>query len=84
MFFGPQSVAAYKAALSGKTKVVGLGPKKAYVATTTRKGNGLVYALQAALDGAIARGEYQKVLARWGEQGEEVRQSEVNPPGITY
>ncbi|HBU7008160.1 TPA: ABC transporter substrate-binding protein, partial [Klebsiella oxytoca] len=47
-------------------------------------GNGLVYALQAALDGAIARGEYQKVLARWGEQGEEVRQSEVNPPGITY
>ncbi|MGM1327261.1 hypothetical protein ACS0TW_14955, partial [Klebsiella michiganensis] len=23
-------------------------------------------------------------LARWGEQGEEVTQSEVNPPGITY
>ena len=84
VFFGPQSVAAYKAALSGKTKVVGLGPKKAYVATTTKKGNGLVFALQAALDGAIARGEYQKVLARWGEQGEEVAQSQVNPPGITY
>nr|WP_287858875.1 transporter substrate-binding domain-containing protein [Klebsiella sp.] len=84
VFFGPQSVAAYKAALSGKTKVVGLGPKKAYVATTTKKGNGLVFALQAALDGAIARGEYQKVLARWGEQGEEVSQSEVNPRGITY
>lgn len=84
MFFGPQSVAAYKAALSGKTKVVGLGPKKAYVATTTKKGNGLVVALQAALNGAIARGEYQKVLARWGEQGEEVTQLTVNPPGITY
>lgn len=28
VFFGPQSVAAYKAALTGKTKVVGLGPKK--------------------------------------------------------
>jgi polar amino acid transport system substrate-binding protein len=55
VFFGPQSAAAYKAALSGTTKVVGLGPKKA-VATTTKKGNGLVYALQAALDGAIARG----------------------------
>ena len=77
-------MAAYKSALSGKTKVVGLGPKKAYVATTTKKGNGLVFALQAALDGAIARGEYQKVLARWGEQGEEVAQSQVNPPGITY
>ena len=84
VFFGPQSVAAYKAALSGKTKVVGLGPKKAYVATTTKKGNGLAPALQAALNGAIARGEYQKVLARWGEQGEEVTQSEVNPPGVTY
>ena len=38
----------------------------------------------AALNGAIERGEYQKVLARWGEQGEAVTQSEVNPPGITY
>ncbi|WP_434641322.1 transporter substrate-binding domain-containing protein [Klebsiella sp. I138] len=84
VFFGPQSTAAYKAALTGSTKVVGLGPKKAWVATTTKKGNGLVYALQAALDGAIARGEYQQVLARWGEQGEAVEQSQVNPPGITY
>ncbi|MDP1019407.1 hypothetical protein, partial [Klebsiella pneumoniae] len=24
------------------------------------------------------------VLARWGEQGEAVAQSVVNPPGITY
>jgi polar amino acid transport system substrate-binding protein len=84
VFFGPQSVSAYKAALTGKTRVVGLGPKKAWVATTTKKGNGLVYALQAALDGAIQRGEYQQVLARWGEQGEAVARSEVNPPGITY
>ena len=84
VFFGPQSVSAYKAALTGTTRVVGSGPKKAYVATTTKKGNELVYALQAALDGAIKRGDYQKVLARWGEQGEAVAQSEVNPPGITY
>ena len=84
VFFGPQSVAAYKAALTGKTSVVGLGPKKAYVATTTKKGNGLVYALQAALDGAAKSGEYQQVLDRWGEKGEEVEASEVNPPGITY
>ena len=84
VFFGPQSISAYKAALTGKTRVVGLGPKKAYVATTTKKGNGLVYALQAALDGAIKRGDYQKVLARWGEAGEAVTSSDVNPPGITY
>ena len=84
VMFGPQSVAAYKAALTGQTRVVGLGPKKAYVATTTKKGNGLVYALQAGLDAAIAQGSYQQVLARWGEQGEGVAESEVNPPGISY
>lgn len=84
VFFGPQSVSSYKAALTGKTKVVGLGPKKAWVATTTKKDNGLVYALQTALNGGIARGEVQQILARWGEGGEGVEQSEVNPPGITY
>ncbi|WP_318385592.1 transporter substrate-binding domain-containing protein [Enterobacter sp.] len=84
VFFGPQSVASYKAALTGKTKVVGLGPKKAFVATTTKKGNGLVVALKAALDGAIARGDYQRALARWGEAGEAVTTSQINPPGITY
>lgn len=82
--FGPQSVAAYKAALNGTTKVVGLGPKKTWVATTSKKGNGLVLALQAAINGAIARGEYQQVLARWGEQGEEVETSQVNPPGVNW
>ncbi|OUF54198.1 transporter substrate-binding domain-containing protein [Pluralibacter gergoviae] len=84
VLFGPQSVAAYKAALNGATKVVGLGPKKAFVAVTTKKGNGLVYAVQAAINGAIARGELATILARWGEEGESVGQSEVNPPGITY
>lgn len=82
--FGPQSVAAYKAALNGTTKVVGLGPKKTWVATTSKKGNGLVLALQAAINGAIARVEYQQVLARWGEQGEGVETSQVNPPGVNW
>ncbi|MDF2623990.1 MAG: transporter substrate-binding protein [Kosakonia cowanii] len=82
--FGPQSVAAYKAALNGTTKVVGLGPKKTWVATTSKKGNGLVLALQAAINGAIARGEYQQVLARWGEQGEGVDTSQVSPPGVNW
>ncbi|MRS15875.1 transporter substrate-binding domain-containing protein [Enterobacteriaceae bacterium RIT691] len=82
VFFGPQSISAYKAALSGKTTVVGLGPKKAYVATTTKKGNQLVYALQAALNGGIERGDVQRILARWGEGDEGVAQSVVNPPGI--
>ncbi len=82
--FGPQSAAAWKAALNGRTKVVGLGPKKALVATTTRKGNGLVVPLNQALNDAINNGNYAKILARWGESGEAVEKSEINPPGITY
>ncbi|KFD22461.1 periplasmic binding protein [Tatumella ptyseos ATCC 33301] len=84
VLFGPQAAASYKAALTGQTRVVGLGPKLAQVAVTTKKGNGLVYALQAALNSSIKNGTYQQVMTRWGEQKEAVTVSQVNPPGITY
>lgn len=82
--FGPQSLAAWKVASRGQTKIVGHGPFRAWVAVTTKKGNGLDVALQQAINGAIASGEYKQVLARWGEQEEAVETSQVNPPGIVY
>lgn len=82
--FGPHSVAAWKAASRGQIKIVGNGPVRAWVAVTTRKGNGLAPALQTALNNTIAAGQYQQVLARWGEQEEAITQSEVNPPGVVY
>lgn len=82
--FGPHSMAAWKAASRGQTKLVGSGPFRASVAVTTKKGNGLAPALQAALDGTITGGQYQQVLARWGEQDEAITHSTVNPPGIVY
>lgn len=82
--FGPHSMAAWKVASRGQTKLVGSGPFRAWVAVTTRKGNGLAPALQAALDNAIAGGQYQQVLARWGEQDEAISHSTINPPGIVY
>jgi len=82
--FGPQAAAAWKAALNGRSKVVGYSPYKAWVATTTLKGNGLVKALNQALNDAIASGNYQKILSRWGEAQEGVSSSQINPPGITY
>lgn len=82
--FGPQAAAAWKAALNGRSKVVGYSPYKAWVATTTLKGNGLVKALNQALNDAIASGHYQKILSRWGEAQEGVTSSQINPPGITY
>ncbi|PJZ03060.1 ABC transporter substrate-binding protein [Pantoea rodasii] len=82
--FGPQAMAAWKVASRGQTKIVGHGPFRAWVAVTTKKGNGLDTALQQAINGAIASGQYQQVLARWGEQEEGVEASQVNPPGIVY
>jgi len=82
--FGPHSMAAWKAASRGQTRLVGNGPFRAWVAVTTKKGNGLAPALQTALDGTIAGGQYRQVLARWGEQDEAVDHSLINPPGIVY
>ncbi len=78
--FGPQAMAAWKAASRGQTKVVGQGPYRAWVAVTTKKGNGLVAALQKAIEGTIQGGQYQQVLTRWGEQQEAVAHSQINPP----
>ncbi len=41
-----------------------------------------INAVQAALNGAIASGDYAKVLNRWGEGVESIPQSEINPPGL--
>lgn len=82
--FGPHSIAAWKVASRGQTRLVGNGPFRAWVAVTTKKGNGLAPALQAALDGTIAGGQYQQVLQRWGEQDEAIAHSTVNPQGIVY
>ena len=61
-FFGPNVIGAWKAALTGKTKLVGSvdggWPKAAHIAVTLKKGSGLVNAVQAALNGAIASGDY--------------------------
>lgn len=82
--FGPHSIAAYKAALNGQTRLVGSGPFRAWVAVTTKKGNRLAAALSASLNSAIDSGRYAQVLARWGEQDEAVKTSVINPEGIHY
>ena len=84
--FGPNVTGAYKAKLTGTTKLVGVvaggWPKTANVAVTLKKGGGLVEAVQASLNSAIASGSYQQVLDRWGESIEKIDHSEINPPGL--
>ncbi|WP_023640834.1 ABC transporter substrate-binding protein [Dickeya zeae] len=84
--FGPNVTGAYKAALNGQTRLVGTinggWPQVAHIAVTTRKGNGLVTALNTALNGVIQGGEYDQVLNRWGEGVERISHSEINPLGL--
>lgn len=85
-FFGPNVIGAWKAALTGKTRLVGSvdggWPKAAHIAVTVKKGSGLVEPVQTALNGAIRSGDYAKVLSRWGEGVESIPQSEINPAGL--
>ncbi|WP_380178590.1 ABC transporter substrate-binding protein [Kalamiella sp. sgz302252] len=84
--FGPNVTGAYKAKLTGTTKLVGVvaggWPKTANIAVTLKKGSGLVEAVQASLNSAIASGSYLQVLDRWGETVEKIDHSEINPPGL--
>ncbi len=85
-YFGPNVIGAWKAALTGKTKLVGSvdggWPKAAHIAVTLRKGSGLAQPVQTALNGAIKNGDYDKVLNRWGEGVERIPASEINPAGL--
>ncbi|MFC9428828.1 ABC transporter substrate-binding protein [Streptomyces sp. NPDC056987] len=86
-YFGPNPVAAYHAASTGQTEIIGTfsGAGDAIqgkIAATTRKGNGLIRPVQEALNTVIENGAYGKVLARWGLADEAVPSSELNPPGL--
>ncbi|WP_394940881.1 ABC transporter substrate-binding protein [Psychromicrobium sp. YIM B11713] len=84
--FGPNATGAYKAAVTRKTKLLGLvpggWPVTAEIAVTSKKGAGLVDATTAALNGLIKDGSYQKVLERWGLSSEAITASRSNPPGL--
>ncbi|MEV5312521.1 MULTISPECIES: ABC transporter substrate-binding protein [unclassified Streptomyces] len=87
LYLGPHPTAAYHAATSGKTEVVGTysgagATLQGLIAATTKKDSGLVKPLSAALDEVIDNGTYAQVLKRWGLSEEAVPQSEINPPGL--
>lgn len=85
-FFGPNVTGAWKAALTGKTRLAGSvdggWPKAAHIAVTLKKDGGLVAPVQTALNGVINNGDYEKVLNRWGEGIERLSASEINPAGL--
>lgn len=84
--FSTHSVQAYQAALTGETRAVGTvnagWPLTADVGVTTRKGSGIADAITAALNEAIASGEYRRILDRWKLTAESIEVSRTNPPGL--
>jgi polar amino acid transport system substrate-binding protein len=76
---GARVLGAQRVPASG---VSGGGAIPADIAAMTRKDNGLVGALNAALDTVIANGKYAEVLDRWKLSSETLDKSEINPPGL--
>lgn len=86
-YFGPNPGAAYHAAASGLTEIIGTvsgagSTLPGKIAATTKKGDGLVKALDDALNEVIRNGTYAQVLKRWNLSNEAVPTSEINPPGL--
>ncbi len=87
LYLGPNPTAAYHAATSGKTEVVGTysgagATLQGLIAATTKKDSGLAKPLAAALNHVIENGTYAQVLERWGLSDESVTKSGINPPGL--
>ncbi|MER7572522.1 ABC transporter substrate-binding protein [Streptomyces sp. NPDC126514] len=87
VYLGPNPTAAYHAASTGKTEVIGTysgagATLQGLIAATTKKDSGLAEPLADALNEVIDNGTYAKVLKRWGLSDEAVTASEINPPGL--
>ncbi|MBB5874143.1 polar amino acid transport system substrate-binding protein [Allocatelliglobosispora scoriae] len=86
-YLGPNPSAAYGAAVTGQTQIIGTysgagASLQGKIAITTKKDNGLVKALAEALNHLIKSGDYAAILARWNLTNEATTESEVNPPGL--
>jgi polar amino acid transport system substrate-binding protein len=86
-YLGPNPSAAYHVAVAGQSKIVGTysgagAALQGKIALTTKKDNGLIKALAAALDQLIASGDYARILDRWNLRNEAITAAEVNPPGL--
>jgi polar amino acid transport system substrate-binding protein len=86
-YLGPNPDAAYHVAVAGQTEIIGTysgggATLQGQIALTTKKGNGLVPALAAAVNELIRSGDYAKILARWNLADEAVTTSDINPPGL--
>jgi polar amino acid transport system substrate-binding protein len=86
-YLGPNPSAVYHSASAKETKILatysgGGDALQGEIAVLTKKDNGLIQAVNQAVNHVIQNGTYRKALDRWGLGGEAVPQSEINPPGL--
>lgn len=86
-YLGPNPTAIYHSAAAKETKILatysGAGDTlKGEIAVLTKKDNGLIQAVQQAVNHTIQNGTYRRWLDRWGLGSEAVDTSEINPPGL--
>jgi polar amino acid transport system substrate-binding protein len=86
-YLGPNPSAAYHVATGHQSEIIGTfsgagDGLQGLIAATTKKDSGVVKALAAALNSAIADGSYATVLERWDLTNEAVTKSQINPPGL--
>ncbi|MBL3699340.1 transporter substrate-binding domain-containing protein [Leucobacter luti] len=82
----PHSLAAFREATLGETRVVGsfnsAYPVNGQVGAVTAKGNGLIEPVALVFSALLSDGTYDEVLERWGQEEEAVTESLINPPGL--
>ncbi|MFT4022008.1 MAG: transporter substrate-binding domain-containing protein, partial [Acinetobacter sp.] len=80
----PNVMGAWQQAYGVNIKQVGQLDGTWTVAVALKKGTGATSAIQTALNGVIASGDYQKALARWNLQDEAISEAVINPPIKEY
>lgn len=86
-YVGPNPTSAFHALQTGETEVAGTfsgagSELQGEIAVLTKKDNGLIQAINEALDHIIENGTYAKVLERWGITSEAIDDSRIDPPGL--
>ncbi|MDI9957661.1 ABC transporter substrate-binding protein [Rhodococcus erythropolis] len=86
-YFGPNPSSQFHAKQSGETEVVGEfsgagDTLQGQIAVLVKKDNGLIKAINDAINHTIENGTYQQILERWNITNEAVDTSLINPPGL--
>lgn len=86
-YVGPNPTSAFHVLQAGETEIAGTFSGggldlQGEIAVLTKKDNGLIRAVNEALNHIIANGTYAQVLERWGISNEAIEVSRINPPGL--